>query len=233
VLVPDKHLVYAEYMPDRLPRTGELHPLDPLATYLARETDVPVLDLRAPLLAAKARTRIYHRTDSHWNDVGANEAAIAIVERVAEQVPVLAEAPRHEVEIERSVTPGLGLASIVGLAPRYTEEMIAARIVSPRARIKPEHRAAYARRERNLLPLAHGVDDPELPRAVVFRDSFGNALIPYLSEYFSRVLYVWNRDVDPYVVETEKPDVVIQEVVGRFLSRPPKTIEEVARKRRR
>ena len=61
----------------------------------------------------------------------------------------------------------------------------------------------------------------------MFRDSFGNALIPYLSENFSRILYVWNRDVDPRVVAIEQPDVVIQEVVGRFLGRAPKGIARI------
>ena len=56
-----------------------------------------------------------------------------------------------------------------------------------------------------------------LPRAVVFRDSFGSRLVPYLSEHFSRVVYLWQNDFDADVVRQEKPDVVIQEIVGRHL----------------
>ena len=54
-------------------------------------------------------------------------------------------------------------------------------------------------------------------RAVVFRDSFGSALIPFLSEHFSRAVYLWQYNVDPDVVLAEHPDVVIQEWVGRRL----------------
>jgi alginate O-acetyltransferase complex protein AlgJ len=59
----------------------------------------------------------------------------------------------------------------------------------------------------------------EAPRAVVFRDSFTSRLIPYLSEHFSRAVYLWQNDVDPSVVLKERPAVVIHEIVGRHLGR--------------
>ena len=34
-----------------------------------------------------------------------------------------------------------------------------------------------------------------LPRAVIFRDSFTSAMAPYLSEHFSRVVYLWRNRV--------------------------------------
>src|SRR6185503_13460476 len=56
-----------------------------------------------------------------------------------------------------------------------------------------------------------------LRRAVVFRDSFASRLVPFLSEHFSRAVYVWQNDFDANLVEQERPDVVIQEIVGRHL----------------
>lgn len=57
-----------------------------------------------------------------------------------------------------------------------------------------------------------------LPRAVVFRDSFTSRLAPYLSEHFSRVVYLWQDNFDAGVIREEKPAVVIQEYSSR---RPP------------
>ena len=62
------------------------------------------------------------------------------------------------------------------------------------------------------------VSDPSLPRAVIFRDSFASKLVPFLSEHFSRAVYLWQNDFDANVVTEEHPDVVIQEIVGRHLS---------------
>jgi len=51
----------------------------------------------------------------------------------------------------------------------------------------------------------------------MFRDSFADGLIPYLSENFSRSVYVWKPKVDLQVIEQEKPDIVIFEVAERYL----------------
>jgi len=85
-------------------------------------------------------------------------------------------------------------------------------LVAPRADVKAEHVRGYEERVRTLQPIAHGVADEALPRAVMFRDSFANALVPYLSEDFSRILFVWNRDVDPDAVARHAPDIVIHQI---------------------
>jgi hypothetical protein len=61
---------------------------------------------------------------------------------------------------------------------------------------------------------------PELPRAIVLHDSFMVMLLPFLSEHFSRVVYVWGDQLDPALVERERPHVVIEERVERNLFEP-------------
>jgi hypothetical protein len=61
------------------------------------------------------------------------------------------------------------------------------------------------------------IPDSTLPRAVIFRDSFVSSLVPFLSEHFSRAVYVWQNDFDAETVVKERADVVIQEIVGRHL----------------
>jgi hypothetical protein len=61
---------------------------------------------------------------------------------------------------------------------------------------------------------------PGLPRAVILRDSMAVPLIPLLSENFSRVLYVENRKLERSLIEREKPDIVIEELVERSLHAP-------------
>ena len=50
-------------------------------------------------------------------------------------------------------------------------------------------------------------------------DSFYSRLRPFLSEQFSRVLYIWdwNMNFYPEIIEREKPKLVIDEMVERFL----------------
>ena len=66
----------------------------------------------------------------------------------------------------------------------------------------------------------YACDKPGLPRAVVLRDSMAIALIPLMSETFSRVVYVSTRQLDRALIEREKPDIVIEELVERSLHAP-------------
>jgi hypothetical protein len=59
-----------------------------------------------------------------------------------------------------------------------------------------------------------------LPRAVVYRDSMAVSLIPLLAENFSRSVFVSSRKLDQALIEREKPDVVIEEMVERSLHAP-------------
>jgi len=54
----------------------------------------------------------------------------------------------------------------------------------------------------------------------VFRDSMAIPLIPMLAENFSRAVFVSSRRLDPALIEREKPDIVIEELVERTLHVP-------------
>ena len=233
LLVPDKHEIYAEFMPPSLPLAQGQRPLDQLTRRLQESSTVEVVDLREALQREKANRRVYHKTDTHWNQMGAYAAYRATLERLSTLLPALADAEPRAVEYGQQRVPGLGLASLVGLEPVLLEEDLTAELIHPRARIVREYRPRYDQRVRRQSPFAHGVPDPSLPRAVMFRDSFGSALVPYLSEHFRRILYVWERDVDPFLVDREKPDIVIQQIVGRLLERRPRSMAELAAARRR
>ena len=83
VLAPDKHAVYPELLPASVRRVGAETRTDALVRYLGDHSTVPVLDLRDALRAAKIRERIYHRTDTHWNDRGAFAASQALLRLLA------------------------------------------------------------------------------------------------------------------------------------------------------
>lgn len=215
VLAPDKHAVYPEYLPGSLHPVRDASRIDDLVRYLAAHSTVHVLDLRPALFEAKTRERLYHRTDTHWNDRGAHVAYAQILGRLRAGVPGLEPIGRESFEPRKVRTPGMDLAGMLGLTDVLSEEDLAlqprrtrAAVTVEPARPNPHHDEARIITEIRGSPL---------PRALVFRDSFGSALIPFLSEHFSRAVYLWQYDVDPQIVAAERPDVVIQEWVGRRL----------------
>ena len=213
-IAPDKHVVYGEEMPARLSRITAVSRTDQLFTAL-QDTGLAV-DVRRPLEEAKGRERIYQQTDTHWNDRGAFVAYQRIIAAVRARVPTTPPAwTRGNFEsIERRV-PAMDLAGMMGLKRVLEETDLQLVPRRPRrARVVEPPGAAPTAEEGTLIT---EIDDPSLPRAVIFRDSFVSRLVPFLSEHFGRAVYLWQNDFDADVVEREHPDVVIQEIVGRHL----------------
>ena len=213
VLAPDKHVVYPEYMPSTIHRLHRQYRMDQLLDYLEANTDLPIVDLRRPLAEGKARERVFHLTDTHWNDRGAFIGSNEIL-RAAALAGVHPDSREDFVEGEHT-RPGLDLAEMLSAAPLFTETSLdlvprrprRARLIEP-----TDLREGY-----EVAKVVTEIDDRSLPRTVVFRDSFGTGLIPFLSEHFSRAVYLWQNNVDMDVVDAEKPALVIHEIVGRRL----------------
>jgi len=214
VIAPDKHVIYPEYMPHTI-RRAAVSRIDQLVSDLRQHSTVRVLDLRPSLLASKSRERLYHRTDTHWNDRGAFVGYQSIVDALSEEIPTLQSASHSAFEPRVVRSSGLDLAGMLGLTEVLSEDDLvlvpkrpaAARILEPQY---PNRRLTHAR----IVTEAPNRG----PRAVVFMDSFGPGLVPFLSEDFSRVVYLWQDNMDPQVVQQERPQVVIQELVGRALT---------------
>ena len=213
-IAPDKHVIYADQMPRTLARVGDLSRTDQLLTAL-QDTGVAV-DLRGSELDAKRHERVYQQTDTHWNDRGALVAYQQIIRAVRARVPRTPPAwARGDFIDEDRTIEGLDLAGMMGLTRVLHEvDMTLVPRRPRRARVIEPAGAKPTDEEGRLVT---EIDDPSLPRAVIFRDSFTSRLVPFLSEHFSRAVYLWQNDFDAAVVTHEHPDVVIQQIVGRHL----------------
>jgi alginate O-acetyltransferase complex protein AlgJ len=214
-IAPDKHVVYPENLPSTLNRVNLMSRGDQLEK-VCREAAIPVADLRAAVAAAKQPDRIYFKTDTHWNDRGAFVAYRQIIAAVRTQAPLVPEAWTRDdfVPAEREIE-GQDLARMIGLM-RVLREMdltLVARRIRHAQVVEPAGAPPTAEEGR----LVTEIPGSTLPRAVVFRDSFASRLVPFLSEHFSRAVYLWQNDFDSDVIEQEHPDVVIQEIVSRHL----------------
>jgi alginate O-acetyltransferase complex protein AlgJ len=218
VTAPAKHAIYPEFMPPGIRRLREESRSDQLAAYLAAHSTVIAVDLRPVLLQHKHDERLYQRTDTHWNDRGAFVAYQQIIRALQPVYPELHPASRSEFEAREVRTRGLDLAGMMGLTSTLHEDDLILTSRHRRARtIEPLHPDPHGIEGR----LVTEIPGAALPRLLVFRDSFGSALIPFLSEHFSRAVYLWQNYLDFDVIAKERPDIVIQEWVGRRLTTLP------------
>jgi len=213
-VAPDKHVLYGEEVPSTIEKVGDVSRADQLYTTL-QDLGVTV-DVRQSLYEAKTRERIYQKTDTHWNDRGALVAYQRTIDAVRARVPRTPPAwTRDDFETTESVVPGMDLAGMMGLTRVLREINLTLTPRRPRRARVVEPAGAAPSDE--LGRIVTQIDDPSLPRAVIFRDSFVSRLAPFLSEHFSRAVYLWQNDFDASAVSAEHPDVVIQEIVGRHL----------------
>jgi hypothetical protein len=225
VVAPDKHSIYPEYLPDTVSVRSRTA-LDQLLPSLD-EAGVMNVDLRPALRAAKAAGNVYWRTGTHWSDLGAKVVDDEIVRALRPFFPELNPRPLTSHKVTWSDGAGRGLARMLHLRDRYREPHPALRAEQPAKAIRvdgatllraladdPGLTAVY----RDTPWAVFETGDRALPSAVIVDDSFGVALMPYLSEHFRRSVFV-HRLVTPELrlalIELEKPDVVIEEIVER------------------
>jgi hypothetical protein len=213
-LVPDKYRIYPEEFPESVRQVGYQSRLDQVYNALS-DTRVTA-DLRPGLSAARASERIYDVTGGRWNDRGAFAAYQAIINAVRAQDPsVPPPLPLDDYDPEAHNIPGRDLAAMMGLDDVLREDEL---FLAPRrARLAHVVQSSPAGSDVTADTLVTEIPGSTLPRAVVFRDGFGDALVPFLSEHFSRVVYVSQHDVDARRIAREHADVVIQEMAGRAL----------------
>lgn len=214
LIAPDKHVIYAEEMPPTIVRIGAMTRTDQF--YGSLQDLGFLVDLRPALFAAKARERVFQKTDTHWNDRGAFVAYTAIVDAARVQVPAIPPPwTRSDFTAVARDVEAKDLAGMMGLKRVLREEDLL--LVPGRPRLARVVEPAGAQPTDEEGRLVTEIPGSHLPRAVIFRDSFASRLVPFLSEHFSRAVYLWQNDFDAAVVEAERPDIVIQEIVGRHL----------------
>lgn len=218
VIVPNKATIYPEYLPASANRVGRQTRLDQLLEYLAQNTDVEVLDMRAAFLREKTKEPLYYRTDTHWNARGAYQGYREIVHALSAGFPALSPRPRSDYESVSAPRPGLDVACMLGLSDRFgdTAHDLVDRNPPAVHKLALECRMPTGTPEWQR-PFATERDVPVLPRGVLFHDSFNTALAQFLPQHFRRLACVWKYTLDRGVVEREHPDVVIQELVERSL----------------
>ncbi|WP_181832646.1 alginate O-acetyltransferase AlgX-related protein [Bosea caraganae] len=216
VIVPDKHSVYRDKLPPLL-RPARKTRLDYLMAGLAAEPSV--IDLRAEMTAKRSFPHdLYFRTDTHWNSLGASVAYSRIMASL--------DAPVAEGEFALALGPS-----------RPRDLAVMARTESSEADIVPSQGSKATCAPGQVLPplgldvgavlaMSAATCPGEQSTALIFHDSFMVSLTPFIRQGFERTVFAWTRPSDDLfvrMVEQEKPTVVIEERVERFMSFAPGT----------
>jgi alginate O-acetyltransferase complex protein AlgJ len=211
VVAPDKQTIYPENVPAWLKSRRQPTKLDQFIGYMREHSTVDVPDLRPALREAKRIAPTYYKTDTHWNAFGSFIASKEIVQALPDKSgnePLSA----NSFEFKKTSFEQGDLANMLGMDVRENDLALV-----PKTNLPPmmETIGHYG----NLTPNRSTTNATAQGVCVVFSDSFGPALIPFLGYRFNTVNCFWNPGgFDTNIIARLKPDVVISEIVERHFN---------------
>lgn len=214
-VAPNKSTIYPEFLPSSIKKYNDKSRLDQLINYLADNSEVQIIDLRPSLIENKSENLIYKKNDTHWNGMGAFIGYKEIARRLQEDSIISAPLVTENYELVSEIGGG-DLANMLSMNDILLEEHFSLRPKLQTLVHKAEVDSMLYPNPGQLVV----TDNPALrnsPKLLMFRDSFATDMIPFLSEHFSKSVYVWDHHFSTDVIEQEKPDIVIFEVVERSL----------------
>jgi SGNH hydrolase-like domain, acetyltransferase AlgX len=214
VIVPDKQTIYPEYFPEALRAQRRDSLLDAVLAHLPAQWRPHVLDLRVPLLAAKAQRQVYFRTDTHWNLTGGWVGYVAILAHLPDARGTPAGVAEMPPIIAKGNVSG-DLALMLGLPGWFAEPDFAA--------ARGGRAWQCARTAAGEMPVwdaqRQALFCPSATRAgvAIHHDSAGLPLLPWLPGEFQVSRWVRGREWNLDALAADKPVLLIDEVVERNL----------------
>lgn len=220
VIAPEKHEVYPEHLASRYDRVGPTR-REQFVAWMRARSNVRVIDVTAALRAQKNADRegdrVYYESGTHWQGRGAFSAAREIERSLAQELPELdgrsAKLLRIDEAPELRAESDLDRLYVGDLWPRGFRRPL--RLIDPTA--FRAHRVAT-----NPVQYEISRRDGAGPKALVFHDSYGEALQHWCAAAFSFTRMLWTPAFDETHVARDRPDLVLEIFVERvFLTHRP------------
>ncbi len=189
--LPNKEIIYEEYMPDTVARVDEVSRAEQLADYIWDNTDLVYVYPKQALLDAKAEGQIYYQTDTHWNQKG---AFVGMQQLMHEAYGVEAK-NLDSVSFDITSNDLAGdLAVIGGVADKYNIDTTY--VFDADTADKAQYRDEVA---------------------LVVGDSFSGFLSTIAKGYYKEVHWIYTKDFTMSILDEYDADVVIWESVERYM----------------
>jgi hypothetical protein len=224
LIAPTKAEIYSDYLPKYIQR-AEQTVTELIIEKIRKETDISVIYPKQTLMQKRNEFHTYHQFDNHWNQAGAFVAYQYLMNEISERFPYIQTntLDKGNVILKNELTKGGNLANMIGLDNVLKEQNIFFEI---------KNKKATEAEKRNYTPtpgfaypseyeMVYKTSLTNLSKALIIRDSYTGALIPYLSESFGQSCFIfdaWQYGRNAEIIENEKPDIIILEIFEPHIS---------------
>ena len=209
MLCPNKESIYGKYFLPSYYNFDNYTMGDQLADYLQKNTDLNFVYTKKNIIDAINKYPnydFYYKVDTHWNYLGGYIAAKDLLKSMDILIPEFSE-------ISISSVPGRvgDLSNMTGIPEYFISDELYT--VDGYIQELPSQNPDIA----SVITYKNAQGNGK--SVLVVRDSFSEGLYPYLNSTFSEVNYIHMTEYYPSVIEACDPDIVIVEVVERYLLR--------------
>ncbi|MDE6657581.1 MAG: hypothetical protein K2J88_03230 [Oscillospiraceae bacterium] len=205
-IVPNKNTVYPEYMPSNYKNYGTSNNLDNLENLLFA-SDLNYISLKNALTqeAQNSEVLIYHKQDTHWNHTGALLGYRSIMKAIGLNYNHYENANYNIIQNWQGDLQNM-------LFPDSD-------VLDDNSNYDIDFNYTYQGRYRDADDITiNTINSNGTGSLLMFRDSFGEAIIPYFSQNFQMARYSRARPYPLYNLEMNHFDIVIMEIVERNIS---------------
>lgn len=209
LVVPEKHVVYEDLVPFGMKPSSD-RPVTRLFRAVSGPARASMLYPLALLQSRRSVRETFLANDTHWTMYGGFIVYEALMQAAARHIPL---SPMTEADIyftEQRHVGDLG-------ARMQPEQPVMAPVAQHRTPMP--FRVIYENKTfaRGNVTVYEGPDRTK-PRAILFRDSFSNYLVPHMIQCFSRLTVVGSPHVFYDLIRAEKPDIVFYQIIERFMA---------------
>lgn len=232
LIVPNKNTIYHDYMPEGY-TMGSYRRFDQVVSIL-RECGITVVDARESLSAAKAKypaRALYYKTDTHWNNHGAYEAYIQLMNVIKKDHPNVVIHTRDEYQINYCETFMKDQAFNLGIydatseiGPVYTLKSGKTARLSNYTPRNPWGQFQFCYQWPNgysdRLYYYQWTNDYNIdaPSMYMIRDSYSIALNGFLKDSFYQSTFDWTFNMSKRAVTRANAEIVIIEACEKNIA---------------
>ena len=212
MIMPIKSNIYPEFLPNSISRKKDFSKLLQLRNHMEQNSFVKIIDLTNEFMAAKPSSEIYYQHDIHMNFKGGYITYQKLINEMKKAdstlnpISISAYKTKFKSNHTADLSRQLSLEHILLNDEWHLEK-----------KIKTKFKYIDAPSYESVITLQPSVrtqlKKQKLPKAIVYRDSFFNLIMPYFSENFRDCIYIWSREMSVEVIEKEKPDFVVYEML--------------------